>query len=112
VSDKPGKATLYTLNTASSTALHDPLPAWSHIPSLHRRREAQLERYGFVEEVVDVVTIDETIDRFGIDVVDFMKLDVEGNELAVLQGSQRALQSKRIRALTFEFGCGNINSRT
>ena len=41
-----------------------------------------------------------------------MKLDVEGNELAVLRGSQESLKTKRIKALTFEFGSGNINSRT
>lgn len=112
VDDRSGKATLFAFDTQSPAARHDPLDAWSHVPSLYRRREAQLQKYDFVEEEVDVVTIDEIIDRFGIDVVDFMKLDVEGNELAVLQGSRNALQSKRIRALTFEFGCGNINSRT
>ncbi len=58
VSDKPGKATLWVLDTASPTALHDPLPAWSHVPSLHRRREAQLEKYDMIEELVEVVTID------------------------------------------------------
>lgn len=112
VSDGPGTATLYALDAQSPIAAHDPLPAWSHVPSLHRRREAQLQKYDFVEEQVKVVTIDATIASFGIDVVDFMKLDVEGNELAVLQGSRRALESKRIKALSFEFGCGNINSRT
>lgn len=112
VSDKPGFATLFALDPQSQAALRDPLDAWSHIPSLHRRREAQLKQYDFIEEQVEVVTIDESIDRFGIDVVDFMKLDVEGNELAVLHGSCKALQSKCIKALSFEFGCGNINSRT
>lgn len=111
-SDKAGTATLYALDTASPVQLSDPLPAWSHVPSLHRRREAQLQKYDFVEELVEVVTIDDTIDRYDINAVDFMKLDVEGHELAVLQGSRKALESRRIKALSFEFGCGNINSRT
>lgn len=112
VGDRPGTATLFALDTQTPAAQENPLPAWSHVPSLYRRREAQLTKYDFVEEQVQVVTLDESIERYGVDVVDFMKLDVEGHELAVLRGSHNALQSKRIRALTFEFGCGNINSRT
>lgn len=100
VSGRSGKATI-----------HSP-DAWSPVASLHMRRDSELQKYHFVGEEVEVVTIDETMDRFGVDAVDFMKLDVEGSELALLQGSHRALQAKRIAALSFEFGCGNINSRT
>ena len=100
VSDKSGIATLYTPD------------AWSSVASVHSRRDSYLQHYRFNEEKVNVVTIDEVIDHFKIDVVDFMKLDIEGNELAALQGSREALKSKRIKALTFEFGSGNINSRT
>lgn len=100
MSDKSGKATLYSPD------------AWSPVASLYPRRDSQLQKYEFGKQEVEVVTIDDFIDSFGIDVVDFMKIDVEGNELAVLHGSRQALQSKRIKALTFEFGCGNINSRT
>jgi hypothetical protein len=62
--------------------------------------------------MVNVITIDDFITEYQIDVVDFMKLDIEGNELAALRGAQKAIESKRIRALTFEFGSPNINSRT
>jgi hypothetical protein len=41
-----------------------------------------------------------------------MKMDIEGHELFALRGAQRALTSRKIGALSFEFGCGNINSRT
>lgn len=100
VSDKSGIATLYTPD------------AWSSVASLHSRRDSFLQQYRFTEEKVKVVTIDEVIDDFKIDVVDFMKLDIEGNELAALHGSRESLKSKQIKALTFEFGSGNINSRT
>jgi FkbM family methyltransferase len=63
-------------------------------------------------EQVAVVTIDGVLDRVGLELVDFLKLDVEGNELAALRGAGRALAAHRIRALSFEFGSGNINSRT
>lgn len=112
VSRTSGMGTLYALDAQSPVQLSNPLPAWSHVASLYPRREAQIQRYEFVASQIEVVTVDETIDRFGIDIVDFMKLDVEGSELDVLLGSQKALRSKRIKAFTFEFGCGNINSRT
>ena len=100
VSDKSGIGTIYTPD------------AWSPVASLHWRRDSYLQQYRFTEEKIKVVTIDEVMDDFKIEFVDFMKLDVEGNELAALQGSRESLRSKRIKALTFEFGSGNINSRT
>jgi FkbM family methyltransferase len=100
VSDKPGKATFWAPD------------AWSPVASLYKRRDSQLQQYDFAPEEVIVVTIDEIIERFDIEAVDFMKLDVEGSELAVLHGSRKALQSKRITSMTFAFGAGNINSRT
>jgi FkbM family methyltransferase len=100
VSDKSGIGTMYTPE------------AWSPAASLHSRRDSYLQQYSFTEEKVKVVSIDEVIKDFNIDFVDFMKLDIEGNELAALQGSQESLRFKCIGALTFEFGSGNINSRT
>lgn len=58
------------------------------------------------------MTIDQVLDELGIETADFMKLDVEGNESAALRGAGRSLAAKRIKALSFEFGSGNANSRT
>ncbi|HWU41357.1 MAG TPA: FkbM family methyltransferase, partial [Candidatus Acidoferrum sp.] len=96
----PGTATLYGLDFGSRFA------------SLHPRRDSYLSGLALRQSTVRVVTIDEVMDNLEIAVVDFMKLDIEGNELAALRGARRVLESKRIRALTFEFGSGNINSRT
>jgi hypothetical protein len=41
-----------------------------------------------------------------------MKMDIEGHELFALRGAQRSLAAGKIGALAFEFGCGDINSRT
>jgi FkbM family methyltransferase len=100
VGDRPGTATLYS-----------PEPG-SELASLYPRRDSYHQAYTFTEESVEVVTIDGVIADFEIDVVDLLKLDVEGHELAALHGAQESLVSRRIRALTFEFGSGNINSRT
>jgi len=43
--------------------------------------------------VVDVRSLDEYLADAGVTVVDFIKLDVEGAELSVLQGARRLLQS-------------------
>ena len=100
VGDKPGIATFYSSGPASPIA------------SLHARRDSYFQEHMFIEEAVNVIRIDDVMEEYHIDVVDFMKLDIEGNELAALYGAREALRAGRIRALTFEFGSPNINSRT
>jgi hypothetical protein len=39
-------------------------------------------------------------------------MDLEGHELFALRGTLTALSQRRIRALSFEFCLGNVNSRT
>jgi FkbM family methyltransferase len=101
VGDKPGVATFY-----------DPGEDASKIASLYPRRDTFPKPLAFVEEMVKVVTIDEVMAEYSIDVLDFLKLDVEGHELAALRGASESLESRRIKALTFEFGSSNLNSRT
>lgn len=100
VGAEPGMAVLYS-----------PFPG-SPISSLHPRRDSYFNHNNFQEEKVQVVTIDQIVNQFKIDKVDLIKLDVEGHELDVLRGAYNSLKNKRIKALTFEFGSGNINSRT
>jgi FkbM family methyltransferase len=100
VGAKPGVATLVSPDPGNAVA------------SLYVRRDTyhQSDHPPTIEQT-PVVTIDDTMEELGIEIVDFMKVDVEGHELPVLQGATRALEDQRIRALTFEFGSGNINSR-
>ncbi len=63
-------------------------------------------------EQIQVQTIDGFCEAEGIDRVDFLKLDVEGHELAVLRGAQRMLRAGLISMIQFEFGPANIYSRT
>lgn len=58
------------------------------------------------------MAIDDVVEEHGLDHIDLLKIDVEGHELSVLKGALNNLQRGRVRALTFEFGSGNINSRT
>lgn len=61
---------------------------------------------------VPVVALDEWIATREIPFIDYLKLDIEGHEYFALKGARQALASKTIGALSFEFGCCNLNSRT
>jgi FkbM family methyltransferase len=80
--------------------------------SLHVRHDTPFQELKYQSVDVSVRTLDEVIEAFKIDFVDFMKMDIEGHELYALRGARRALASGKIGAFSFEFGCGNVNSRT
>lgn len=63
-------------------------------------------------ERVSVETLDGFCAREGVSRIDFLKLDVEGHELAVLRGATRMLAAGAISIIQFEFGPANIYSRT
>lgn len=80
--------------------------------SLHQRRDSYFSDWNFSTHEATTVTLDDTIREYELDRVDFLKMDVEGHELNVLEGAKASLESGKIQALSFEFGSGNINSRT
>jgi FkbM family methyltransferase len=61
---------------------------------------------------VGVDTLDNLAARHLLQTIDYLKLDLEGHELAALQGAAGLLDGACIRALVFEFGGCNIDSRT
>lgn len=71
--------------------------------------ERPLEDYGIavrpesVEEV-PTTTVELYCERHNIELIDLLKVDVEGAELQVMRGAERLLREGRIRCLTFEFG--------
>jgi FkbM family methyltransferase len=98
--DKNGRAMLFSDKEGSGCA------------SLHNRR---LEHFGMTfrpQKEVEVCTLDSLLPRLGVEKVDFLKMDIEGHELAALRGASDFLANRRIRALSFEFGGCNIDSRT
>ncbi len=64
---------------------------------------------------IDKIMI-ESIDNFmsnnRIHKIDFLKIDIEGNELSAIKGATKALDNKRISLIQFEFGGTMIDSRT
>jgi FkbM family methyltransferase len=63
-------------------------------------------------EIVELATLDAFAAARGLERIDFMKLDIEGHELSALRGAEVLLKSGAIRALSFEFGGSNIDTRT
>lgn len=98
--DRPGEAVLYAPEGRSAAS------------SLTMRHDSEFAMLKYQEFPVLVTTLDAFLELEGIDVVDFMKIDTEGNELAVLKGGMGALSSRKIKTIQFEFGSGQINSRT
>jgi FkbM family methyltransferase len=66
----------------------------------------------FIKYEVDVITLDELIEVEGIEEVSLLKVDTEGNELAILKSGSKALSSGKIKAIHFEFNEMNVISRT
>lgn len=64
-----------------------------------------------VEHAVDVVTLDDFARQHGIDFIDFLKIDTEGNEYDVLVGASGLLKARSIGAIQFEFNSMNVMSR-
>ena len=100
VSDKKGVATLHFDHAGSGGAsLYDRKLEYSG-----QRMEKSIE--------VETIMIDDFIAENKITRLDFMKMDIEGNELFALKGAIGSLRSGIIRSLSFEFGGCNIDSRT
>jgi len=87
--------------------------AVSLISSIDRRLPTQVVEVEVSDtERIQVRTLDSFCASEGIDRIHFLKLDVEGHEVAVLRGAQAMLDRGAISMIQFEFGPANIYSRT
>ena len=100
-SDRPEELTFFSNDPATSSSLS----------SIYDRH---LEHIGIAmqpSEKINVVTIDNFCKENKINKINFLKIDVEGHELKVLEGAANMLNEKRIYAIQFEFGACAIDSR-
>lgn len=67
-------------------------------------------RKGVSSVEVQVRTLDEVAAAEGVERIDFLKIDTEGNEYPVLLGARRLLEQKAIGIIHFEFNEMNIVS--
>jgi FkbM family methyltransferase len=79
--------------------------------SLHEAVISEIHKQNTVKFEIVVETLDHFVEREGINYIDFMKIDTEGNELAVLQGASELIEKGNIGCIHFEFNEMNIISR-
>lgn len=85
------------------------------VTGLASMTKRDLDHLGISMDLVEDIRID-TLDAYcssqKIDHIDFLKIDVEGHELDVLQGAEAMLDAGSIGAIQFEFGGCNVDTRT
>lgn len=79
--------------------------------SLHQGVIECIHKEESVEHSVNVVDLDSWIQSNQLDRIDLLKIDTEGNELAVLEGAKELIAQKKIRAIHIEFNEMNVISR-
>lgn len=93
LSDHVGRATLHVGSTTTC------------VSSLHGSD-------GGVEIEVELVTGDAYCERNGIQHIDYLKIDAEGHDLAVLKGLGRMVRERRVAFIQFEHNEASVFSRT
>ena len=101
LSDKNGKLLLYDYKEKDGSSHASLYP--DVIEKVHGKESTCHE--------VAVTTVDNIVNKFNIKRIDLLKIDVEGNELAVLKGSKESLRNDIIEAVQFEFTQINSTSR-
>jgi FkbM family methyltransferase len=86
-------------------------PACSHA-SIHRDVIVGLHgRNDVVAEPIHTMTLDDFCIARNVPRIDFLKIDTEGHELAILEGAKSCLATGKIRVIQFEFNEMNVVSR-
>jgi FkbM family methyltransferase len=80
--------------------------------SLHERNDSFFEESEYKEHKVEVISLDDFVFQRKIEQIDYIKFDIEGHELFALEGLQKTLAAGKVKAFSFEFGSGNLNSRS
>lgn len=84
----------------------------SGLASVYKRKLDHFNIHLSQEEKIQMKTLDAFCAEQKITRINFLKLDVEGHEMQVLQGGQNMIKAGAIDFIQFEFGGCNIDSRT
>lgn len=88
VSDRPGPSVLHVIAPGAETN------------SLHRSHDTP---EGTVTEAVTTTTLDEYAEQASLKHITLLKVDTEGNDMAVLRGARALLSGQRISVVQFEY---------
>lgn len=93
----------------SSVTLYD---SGNHIPTTLSDAFSILDEKVASTETIEIVRLDEFCAERNIEKIDFLKVDVEGNELKVLQGAGEMINRAQIDFIQFEFGQHCVASKS
>ena len=79
--------------------------------SLHERVISEIHKKDVLEFSVSVYSLDDFCKKEEIKEIDFVKIDTEGNELAVLNGADNIFAKCSIKCIHVEFNEMNVVSR-
>ncbi len=82
------------------------------INSFYKRRLEGFDISYSEHKTIQVTTVDNYCRKNGISNIDFLKIDVEGHELAVMRGANDMLKKQAVNYIQFEYGGCWIDSRT
>ena len=82
------------------------------LASVYQRKLAHYSIDLSIKEEIELSTLDDYCYENNIYKIDLLKIDTEGHEFKVLQGSTKMLDHGKIKAIQFEFGGTNIDART
>jgi FkbM family methyltransferase len=110
-----GAAKIFTVglgqNRRSANLFFD--PAVTEEASIHENvsslASAENGHYRTLE--ISIETLDDFCKNENIEEIDFLKIDTEGNEYAVLLGAKEMLQQNKVSVIQFEFNEMNVISR-
>jgi len=92
-----GRRTLYVTSEPACSSLLVPDPALTeNYPALNCARQVSSKE-------IDTVTLDDWVAENNVPVIDYIKIDTQGTELEILQGSTATLQQVRCLEVEVEF---------
>lgn len=84
----------------------------SSLASLYQRRDSSGKLLLDKKEIIHLTRLDNYIRGTFVKKIDFLKLDIEGHEFSALKGLGEFLNPSFIKALQFEYGGTNLDSKT
>ena len=87
----------------------------NEISSIYKIRNEHEFYYGVNNPLLDniskvkTVKLDDIVNRFNIQMIDLIKIDVQGSEMQVLEGLKKTLRVKKIYMLLVEVSCSTAN---
>ena len=95
----PNHCALGNFNGVTSCTLHDDSRNNSLIKGLKDHLHANSNR----SEEVSVFTLDSVKEKLGVEIIDLLKIDTEGFDLAVLEGASETLRRREVNFVYCEF---------